>query len=801
MIFNYLNTAFRFLRKNWALTTLNVVAYGIGLAACTLILHNIIYETSYDKFNVNHENIYRVSLDHYFPYDAYQNSTAISFYPLGDELKNQYAEIQEFTKVSRKIQNTEVRVGDNVFREDNVYVVDSSFFKIFSIDMISGASGNFTLYDIFLSESLASKLFEEKNPIGNTVEFWGRAYSVKGVYEDVPENSHFKHDLLFVVFNDENQMDNWQHYNYYTYIMLKAGVDEKGFEQKLKPFSDNFSKFSDEQSNVDYRWEIKLQPLTSIYLQSDIDFEHEVNGDAQNVYILLVVAFLIVIISCFNYVNLSNSMYAKRFLEFFIRKVHGATSANLLKQYTIESLSLNLLGLAAGVIILFLIPLFTEYSINLLGQPSAFYWGIFGIIAASFTLSIVLPALAFSMVDPLKYMKGEYVTNALAKGFGRSLIVTQFVVSFILIAGAVTINKQLSFIVKKNPGINTSNVITVDFPGVFYPNREGDFGKMKVDLEKNVSIQNVAFSEIVPGTKYTRDGSIRFIEDPAENAILNYLQLVSSDYFETYEIEVLAGRIFDGQRPADSLAILVNESTAKEFDVKNYADLLGREVTMPWNGGHPTFEIVGVVKDYYHESLKNNIHPCAFVRIGSGGYCYKASIRVNNSSEATQAATLETIEKAYKAIFPFAFESSHVEDGYANQYVSYFDFSILIKAFALLAILMAGIGLLGLASNETAKRTKEVAIRKINGAQVQDIYILFLKYFFRLIGISFVLSLPVSFYFAKDWLNNFAVKIEIGVWFVWVPVLVSIVIGLLSIGYSLIKSTLQNPITILRNNK
>lgn len=797
MIFNHLNAASRFFKKNWSLTTLNVVVFGIGLAACTLILQKVSYEFSYDKFNVNHENIHRVSLDHYYPYDEYQSSTAGSFYPLGSKLKDQFPDVKEFTRVSRKRSHMSLRLGDDSYNEKNVYLVSPSFFRVFTVDMIYGDTLNIGAYDVFLSESLATKLFEEANPVGLSLELVGRSFKVKGVYKDVPDNSHFKYNLLLTVLPSKNRMTNWAHYNEYNYIVLKDGVNKSDFEKKLKPFNEEFSKLSDEQSNVDYRWEIKLQPIASIYLESDVDFEHEINGDLQSVYLLMVMAFLIILISCFNYVNLTNSMYAKRVSEFFIRKIHGATSFNLLKQYAFESFTLLFLGFVIGGLILLFLPYFSDYSISLRSQTDLFYWGLFGIVAISFMLSVIIPAVAFSLIDPLKFAKESNSNKSFIKGLGKSLIVVQFIISFILIAGSITINRQLDFIIEKNPGINISDVITLDFPGLYYLEHEGDLNKMKVDLEKHVGIQSVSFSSAVPGTKYTLDGSIRFIGDPTDNAKLNYMQVVSSGYFSTYEIEILAGRVFDERRPIDSLAILINESMANELGVKKYNDLIGRKVTMPFEGEYPTFEIVGVVKDYHHESLKNSVNSCAFISMKNGGYCNKASIKLNNTENSK--AALDAIETTYKSLFTHTFGVTYVEDIYSSQFNSYLEVSNLIKALAILAILMAGVGLFGLAANETSKRTKEVAIRKINGAEVKDIYLLFLMYFVKLIGLAFIISLPISFYFVTDWLNDFAVRIDMGVWFVGLQILIIAVVGLLSIGYYLIKVTSQNPIIALRN--
>lgn len=801
MLKNYWNAAIRFFGKNWSITSLNVVVFGVGLAACILIFNKVSYELSYDKFYDNHENIYRVALDHYFPYDAYQNSTAISFYPIGVELKNQYPEIVHATRVSTKRRNSTIRVNDDIYQEDDVYVINPSFFKVFSVELVSGDTIDIGTYDIFLSESLAKKMYGRVDVAGRTLDLWGgNLWKIKGVFKDVPDNSHFNYDLLLSVPFNRNRMTDWQYYSLHTYITVEEGTDIDAFEEKLESFSTEFSKLSDEQSGVDYRWEIQLQPLTSIYLESDLEFEHQINGDFQSVVLLLIMAFLIVVISCFNYVNLTNSMYAKRFMEFFVRKVHGATVMHLLKQYAFESFLLLIVGFSLAVGLLAIMPNISSYSLTFGLQSQFFYFGIAGIVLFSFLLAVVLPSVAFSFINPLKFANGEFESNPVMKRLGKSLIVLQFIVSFMLLAGSLTISRQLNFITDRSPGISIENVISLELPGIRYNDNVGDLNQIKNTLEQNTAIKSVSFSQSSPGNKHASDASIRFIDDPTDNGKLNYILPVTSSYFETYNVPILVGRVFNERLPADSAAILINETLAKALTPNDYESLIGRKVTMPWNNGYPTFEIVGVTRDYYHESLKNEVSACAFMPATNNGFINDISIRLSSNSSQSLNRTLDLVETSFKETFPSnIYKMSFVEDNYAGQFNSYFELSNLIQVLAFLAILLAAVGLFGLASNETTKRTKEVAIRKVNGARPSDIYMLFLKHFGKLVGLAFLISLPISFYFANDWLDKFAVRINMGAWFFLFQMIIISVVGIISIGYFLIKMSLQNPINALRN--
>lgn len=796
MLKNYFNAAIRFFAKNWSITTLNVIVFGVGLAACLLILNKVGYEFSYDKFYDNHENIYRVSLDHYYPHNTFQNSTATSFYPIGYELSNRYPEIKRYTKVSSKL-TTVITVGDESFPENDFNVINPDFFKVFPLNIVSGDTIGIGEFNVFLSESLAIKLFGTSDAAGETVELaGGDLFKVKAVYEDIPANSHFHYNILLTISKNNDRLSNWKTYTLYTYVVLQDGVDADDMEDKLQQFSAEFSKISDQDNEAEYRWEAKLVPISDIFLYSDAEFELEPGGDIQSVYMLLVMAFLIVIISCFNYVNLTNSMYAKRVMEFFVRKVHGATALDLLKQYTFESVLLLLFGIALSVILLIVLPYVSEYTFSFADQPVLFYIGLCGIMLFTFFLSVLLPSSAFAFINPLKFANGEFVSNPVMKRLGKSLIVLQFVISFLLLAGSITIGKQLNYVSDKSPGINTSDVVTVNFTRYYYAGNRDLLHRFKNEIINLPGVESVSFAESVPGTTHVTDGSIRFRDEPEESGRLNYYQLISTDYFKTYGIEVLAGRVFDERSQADSVSILINEKMAADLGVKNYQDLIGEKVLMPYHGENRTFTIVGVTKNYYHESLKDEIKPIAFVPLILHGICNNASIRLSSKN---QKETLALIKNAYLNYFNDFYALNFIEDNYSGFFNSYYELSNLIRTLALLAILLAAVGLFGLASNETAKRTKEVAIRKVNGANFGDIYMLFLKYFGKLIGIAFLFSIPVSFYFANDWLNNFAVRVNIGVWFFGLQVVITAIVAIISISYFLIKISLQNPIVSLRN--
>ncbi|MBL3658741.1 ABC transporter permease [Fulvivirga sediminis] len=794
---------FRSIKKRWVLTLLNIIGYGVGVAACLLVLHNILYETSYDKFNKSHENIYRVQLDHFYS-DVYQNSTAISFYPIGPELQNRYPEVIDFTRV-QIVNNATVEHEENRFLEERVFTADSSFFRMFSLDLIKGSFSNLNRLDVFMSESLARKYFGQDDPINQMITVLGRSCEVKGVYKDLPPNTHLQHDMIVVRPNFARLEENWAGYAYHTYLMLEPGTDIERLEDKLKAFSEEFSQVSDEQSSVEYSWKMNLMKLSDIHLKSDVDFEHQANGNMTNIYILIIVAAFVLLISGFNYVSLTNSINAERIGDVFVRKLHGASKASVLKKYAVESLILNLTGITLAVILTLILSRVSEtqaldFNFAIDWSNPSYYLLLGGVIILSFIFSGLIPALVFTSLNPLKYLKGEYFRSKKNKNFGKVLSMLQFAISFILISGAFTINKQLNYINQHDLGFENKDVVVLNTPRMPYEDNRSSLNKFRTDLMSSSLIQDVGFSEFIPGVKYTRDVSIRLEDEPAENAIFCYAQTITSEYLKVYDIDLKAGRSFDNDRDADIESIMINEALARELGITDYNSLINKIVVMPWHEEYRTFKIVGVVEDYHHESIKNAVQPCVFVSLRNDGLAYNTSIKLLPRKDAKEV--VQFVETTYNTNFPDrVLDLFYADVFYKQQFESDVQFANLIELFALLAILMSGVGLLGLASNETRKRTREVAIRKVNGAGMRDITKLFVMHFLKQIGVTMLIALPVSLYIADNWLDNFAARVDIGLWFFIWPILITILISVLSMGHHVFKVAIVNPVRILKDER
>lgn len=795
---SFISSTFRSISKRWMLTSLNILGYGVGIAACLLIIHNIIYETSYDDFNEKKDRLVRVNMDHYYS-DVYQNSTAISQYLLGEELKKQYPDVEEFARVQR-VPRGAVRYEDKNFLEKYIYTTDSAYFKMFDLELISGDTKNLNSLDLFISQSFARKYFGDEDPVLKLMNVMGRSCQIRGVYKDLPRSTHLFHEMLVIRPNWNGR--NMKGYSYHTYLLLKPGTDINQFEQGLEPFSKELSAFFDERSAVDYRFDLHLVKVSDIHLKSKVDYEHRVNGDLINIYILVIVCAFILIISSFNYINLTNSMNSERVGDIFIRKLHGASRFSVLRQYAMESVMLNLLGFILSIILVVLATTFIDFFANSTNfiidwTDPTYYAFLAAILIVSFLFSGLIPALVFSSFNPLKYLNGEYTRSEKAKHFGKILSIAQFAISFILISGAFTINKQLNFMNNHDLGFEKEDVIGVNTPQMPYQRNKEAIEQFRNSLITNSAIKEVAFSEYIPGTKHFRDVSVRLATKSAEDEKFSYALVSTSPFLDVYDIELKAGRMYDDKRVVDSLSVVINESLAKELVGTSVESVLNKNIVMSWRGDYQEFKVVGVISDYHHETVKDEFRPLVLLPIKNNGVSLSISILTNGINNDLTSL----IEDAYRKSFTGrAMDLFYVEDHYNKQMEGDIQFAGLVELFAILAILMSGIGFLGLASNETRKRVREVAIRKVNGARIIDIAVWFVFRFMRIIGLSIIISIPISFYLADDWLSNFTNRVSLGLWFFIWPVLITTIISLLSMGHHILKVATVNPVHILRNN-
>lgn len=803
MIFGYLIVLLRHLKKRANIAVINMLSYGFGIAACLILIQYIYYETSYDKFYKDYENIYRISLDNYYSGD-YQNSTAFTFLPIGPELKEKYSEVQEFTVVQNRTEV--VSVEEKTFFEKHILVADTNYFRIFPHDMLKGITGDARPTDIFISETIATKYFGETDPIGNTMKVFRDFYTVKGVFKDLPANTHLKFDILCMV--PVRESNDWNVAYMYSYVKLNG--DSKGFSQKLKSFSKEFSQLSNQQSEADYTFQIKLQPLASIHLQSALLDEFELNGQLEDIYTLAALVIIILIISCFNYINLTNAINSDRSKEIFIRKIHGAPHQSTIAQHITESLALNVAGFAIG---LFFLIAFTEWIgpyydfpyIRMDWTNTVNYYTLVVIFAIALILSGIIPAILTSYSNLAQFPNRTSTTNKVNIGFTRNMAFVQFIISCVLISGALVVLKQITFMEEDDLGFSDKGVMALQINSISYRQNEDNFLKVKNDLEKITSIENVSFSSCLPGEQLINT-SIRLSADPVEHTKNCDVQVITSDYFAVYGMEIVEGRMFSETNPGDVNAVVVNQSLAEELNRGDYKNIINNEVTVDWARRPVNFTVVGVVKDYHHFSKKREIQPMLFIPLKNSFGVFRISVKYSDkgnwksNEHLIQKALKDNMAAPYsKRGLQVAFDVIDVQSAYSEQYRDDEHFSKFLNALTFVAISMAGIGFFSLASTTTRKRTKEIAIRKVYGAQVVDMSILLSTYFIKLGGVAFIISMPISYFLVQDWLSQFSSRIDIGAWFIFFPLIITVGLTVLSITYFILKLAFVNPVNHLRN--
>ncbi len=799
MLKNYLKTAIRSLTKNHAFSIINILGLTIGMAACLFILQYVTLELSYDNFHANKNNLYRMQLDRY---DRGELSTqwAAGCAGIGPALKENFPEVKGFVKMHSS--NTVLSYHDLSFRENRVHYATEDFFEIFSFKLLSGVDSSVLKepYKMVISESTAKKYFKEEEPVGKTMTLNGEVdFEVTGVFEDVPENTHMKFDILYsfetyVDLTNETARTAWQWDGFHTYILLEPGTDPLDFEAKLPAFVEE--QQGEELKNFEAGMEFHLQPIEDIHLYSNYMMEFETNGDGKTVYALLIIAFFILIIAWVNYINLSTSKSMDRAREIGIRKVMGSYRTQLIGQFLIESLVLNFLAaLLAVMLIVLLVPQFN----NLTGQNISlallfnlqFWMALIVIFTLGALLSGLYPAIIMSSFKPVAILKGKQSNSMGGNMLRRVLVIFQFIASVTLIVGTITVYRQITYMRSQDLGVSIDQTLVIRGPNVVDSTYTNMFNTFKTEVLRNSAIKNLTASTAVPGGQPGWNaGGIRLVHEDASHSKQYRILGFDYDFVDAYGLEVLAGRNFSEEFSNDRATVLFNESAVSYMGFDDLEEALDKDIYF-WGD---TFKIIGVVKDYHQESLRSNFEPLIFRLIPNAQAFYSVKITTNDIN-----TTIGSIENEFKALFPGnPFDYFFLDDHFNQQYKADIQFGKVFGTFAGLAIFIACLGLFGLSAFTAIQRTKEIGIRKVMGASVQNILSLLTKDFSKLIVIAILIASPLSWYIMSNWLQSFAYRIELS-WLIFlVSGLIVIMIALLTVSIHTLKAASSDPVKSLR---
>jgi putative ABC transport system permease protein len=790
MLKNYFKIAFRSLWRHKAFTFLNMTGLAIGMSAFFLIEQYVRFEHSYDDFVTKKDRIYRLVTDlKSSSATLHWSSTSM---PMALNIKAEYPEVENIVRLHH--QNTLLKKGDIKFEENETVFADSSLFAIFNFPLVQGdpATALKEPFSVILSQSTAKKYFGDANPIGQTMQFTDSGYNAKvtGVMKDLPENSSIKADLFVSMSTRKRFRDSldyrWGNFQERSYLLLKPGASAAGLEAKLPSFMDRHLGPTFKAQQEEYV--LFLEPLKETYWSTRGGF---VNGSRSNAMLFSIIGIFILLIACINFVNLTTARSAERAKEVGIRKVIGAVRFQLTGQFLGESIVISLLafllavGLCSG-----LLPLFNQLagkivSTGIIDQPAS----LLTLLAIAILIGLlagVYPALVLSSFKPIASLRGRFASGTRGLFLRRSLVVFQFTVSIVLIIGTAVVYLQLNYMRSRDLGFSKDQTLVVD--------TENDPHKVafRQEVAALPNVQSISFSGSVPG-QGTWEAYSRIENNLGEMQAANIdLTYVDFGYLEQYKMRLLAGRFFDKNIVTDTMqAMIINEAALKLFGYLTPQSAVGRRFEQWGKKG----VIIGVIKNYNFEGLRQEIHPLSICLDFND--CSYLSAKVGTHD---LPGTIAAIKAKWDRMVPEkTFQYFFLDESFDRQYRAEERFGRLFINFAVLAVLISCLGLLGLASYTTLQRTKEVGVRRVLGASVAGIVRLLSVDFLRLVGIAFLIAIPIAWFFMNKWLQDFAYKTTLGWWIFAGAGFAAVAIAFATISFQAIKAAVANPVKSLRS--
>ena len=794
------------MRKQCGYLILNVGGLAIGLTSFLFITLYVMHELSYDRFHKNYENIYRVKVVGQLSGGVLNQ--AITCAPMAKALVNDYPEVLISTRVIR-MGAWLVQFGENRFNEDGVLFADSTFFDVFDFKMIKGDPKTALARpkSLILTEEYAKKYFGKQNPLGQRmiVEADTNLYTVTGVVKNIPDNSHIKFDMLASLSTFSNQANDqfWISNNFYTYLVVKEGTRRDVLDKKLEQMVIKYvgpqitqalgvSFESFRKSGNDYGF--RLEPLKDIHLKGASQYNLEPMGSPSTVLIFAVIAILILVIAIINYVNLATAKSVNRAKEVGVRKVAGASKAGLISQFLGESL---LITAFAALLALMLVYAFMSTFNQLIGidlSTGSFdhFSGFLLIVALVLFVGIAAgfyPAFVLASFNPVEVLKGTLNPGSISRNLRGLLVIFQFTISIVIIIGSLIVYSQLNFITRKDLGFKKENLIIIRRPDAFYK----QFELFRDQVLQIPGVEQVGFSRAIPGTPYNYNAFFNDNDPEKKTYLLNQTQ-VSYDFPQALGVQLSDGRFFSREYGSDSTSVLINETAVKSLGLK---DPVGKFLLQP--RGPQQFQklkIIGIMKDFNIESMHKAITPVCFTVLYRGGGDQYATIRLNGTNIPAAIRAIERTWNGFTSKQPFQYD--FFSDTWNHLYSSEIKTGKIFILFSVLAIFIACLGLLGLITYITNKRTREIGIRKTYGASIKVVLGLLSQEVVYLILISSVIAYPIAYFGSKYWLEGFADKVKINPLIFISATLVALIIGWLSISYQTIKAANYNPAKALR---
>ncbi|HEV8514371.1 MAG TPA: ABC transporter permease [Cyclobacteriaceae bacterium] len=818
MLRNYIKTAFRSLIKQKVYTGINVIGLAVSITASLLIVLYVKHELSYDKFFPGADRIFKMVLERKYP----NHVTHYSVIPhsFAKAMQQDFPEVEStlhlFGPNKNSVITYKVKEGEvKSFEEDYILQADSSFFKFFDFELIKGdketalASAN----QVIISEATAEKYFGKEDALGKVLGGDFGEMKVTAVFKNLPDNSHLRFDFVGSVggpqFRQFINRENYTGFDSHTYIKLKPGTDPKALEAKFPKMVDTYAAAHIEhdlgKSWEDYKkagngYVYTLQPLTSIHLDpSNLELTITPSGNLKYVYILSFIAILIVVIACINFMNLSTARSAERAREVGVRKVMGSIRSQLIIQFLTEAILLSLIGMVIAIAgVYMLLPSFNDlvekqlqlvFSANLILVLTAFTL-IVGVLAGLY------PAFALSSYNPVVVMKGNFSGSSKGSWLRNGLVVFQFMISIVLIVGTIVIGQQMKFMQNKNLGFNKEQILMVKRAFALDKKTE----TFVEEIRRMSETQSVASTSSIVGNRDDFFGQ-QFQPEGSSEILTVKSMVMDDDFAGVIGFELKEGRLFS-KETNDSLNILLNETAVKTMGM---TDPVGKRLSQVNNnpdGSKTTlhFTIVGVIKDFHFQSLRDEITPLViydkelFGKQGGSAYV-AARLKADKFREAISKIEMKWKEIVPEQPFKYEFLDENLKQGYLEEQRS----GKLFAVFSGLAIAIACVGLFGLSAYTASLRTKEIGIRKVLGSSVSGVVVLLSKDFTKLVLIAFVLAVPLSGWLLDTWLKGFAYRVDLGISSFIIAGILALAIAWLTVSYQSIKAAIVNPVRSLKS--
>jgi putative ABC transport system permease protein len=785
MFQNYLKSALRNIQKQKGYSLITLAGLFIGITCFVLISLYVRYEFSYDRFHTNAKNIYRVLVDTRETFMG-KSQVTVTPGPLASAMQEEFPEVLKATKVESE--RVVMRYGEHRFAENHIYYVDPAFLDIFDFPLLAGDPRTALSKPncLLISKDMTEKYFGQENPLGQTIHVDEKDYQITGVLENIPGNTHFRFDFLasfssLVDLHGRDRIYRWNRWNYRTYVLLHGQADTVFLEDKLVDFlKKNYRK--------DATQTLRLQSVADIHFYTKANFEIEPTADIRNVYLLSAIGFFILLIACFNYMNLSTARATSRAKEIGMRKVIGANRMQLIRQFLGESILFSLISfLFSMMLVKLFLPAFRVFIDRKLEagfiHNGTLMLTLLGLVLFIGLVSGSYPALVLSSFQPTAVLKGTQMRGSRSSScFRNSLVVSQFAISAALIFCTIVVFNQLHFMRNKELGFVKDYVVTVSNPA------RGD-ETLKDKLRQSAHILDVASSEYLPhdisGASFGEwDGY-----NPEEKLIV-YRNCVDANFLNFYNIPVVQGRGFaEEYSDKEGEVYILNEAAVKAI---GWDDPIGKR--FGFSGEDEKGVVVGVVKDFHFAPLHLNIEPLALTPNSERIDWLSIKISPQNIPD-----TLAFIERTWKGHSPEGdFSYTFLDDRLDRMYRTEEKLGKTFSIYTFIALFVACLGLFGLASFTTAQRTKEIGIRKVLGATEWNITLLTTKKIIALVLMANAIAWPVAYFAMQNWLQNFAYRVDVGVWIFALSATLSLAIALLTVSYQAIKAAIANPVDSLR---